>query len=139
MKKLIFAICLLTTATLALAGRPGPHDVKYQNEKGSTLILSKHATGQNQGTLTGTFASTVAPKNCQQEINQAKPIAGFYDGSAITVTAGFPKCHAVVAFVGNVSGKSIDVIWLDAKGAPSEKGHAWERQLIGHDKFHRVS
>ena len=124
MKKILLIATLLCLPLLAEATVP---QVNYKNQAGSGLTLNF----KEDGSLSGTFSTKIASRACQQYVDQARPIAGFYAGTTLSFTVSFPACGSTVAFVGTFTqNKDLDTLWLVAGGTD---GHA-----IGHDAFKRV-
>lgn len=109
--------------------------VTYRNSYGSILILQINSNK----TLSGNFTSAIATKECPQAIGMKRPIIGFIEKNALTMSVSYPGC-GVVNFIGNIEDNNqiIDTISIIAH----ESHHiAKERPgalLIGHDVFHRI-
>lgn len=140
MKKcLLVMISFLFVGTAFAAGVSG-QTFKFRNQRGSTLSITKQQTGNNAGTITGTFSSAVASKDCQQMIGKPVPVTGVYNGNAIAFSINYPQCNTVVGMVGNFNGSNtIETIWIDNNQGSNTQGQDWDTRVIGHDEFQRVS
>ncbi|MCW8405366.1 avidin/streptavidin family protein [Legionella pneumophila] len=106
--------------------------ITYQNTRGSTLELNFN----EQNTLTGTFTTAVASKECQDVIGLARPIIGYIDGTAITFSVNYPTCGSVVTLTGHINSnkEKIDTIAIIAHQMSSfTEGPG--SQFISHDTF----
>jgi len=110
----------------------------YENQRGSTLVLKGHKLTKNTGTITGTFTTNVASKNCQSVIGKPTPIKGYYDGNAITISKIFPKCGVAIATIGNLEkNKKLDMLWIVAFQGKQTETEDWNTRMIGHDIYSR--
>ena len=140
MKKIFVLLTGMLFITPAFGMTQATQTTKYVNQRGSVLILTKDKAGANSGTLTGTFTTAVASKDCQKVIGQPMPISGFYSGNAITLSVNFPLCNAVVAIIGNITNNNtIDTLWLNAQQADNPNEEDWNSRTTGHDLFHKVA
>src|SRR5690348_7854364 len=71
--------------------------VTYKNTKGSILQLKINP----DNTLTGSFTTAVASKECQQAIGMKRPLAGYIAKNAIAFSVSYPEC-GVITFIGNI-------------------------------------
>src|SRR5579863_7148351 len=69
----------------------------YKNAKGSILKLKINS----DNTLTGSFTTAVASKECQQAIGMKRPLAGYIAKNALAFSVSYPEC-GVVTFIGNI-------------------------------------
>jgi hypothetical protein len=112
--------------------------ITYKNQRGSMMTLTWHSSGQNVGELTGTFTTAVG--NCKEDIGVPLPLAGFFNGNAISVIVNFPHCKQVVAMTGNLNNDSTNIhtIWLDANQADDPQGQNWNTNIIGSDTYQKI-
>lgn len=106
--------------------------ITYQNTRGSTLELNFN----KQNSLTGTFTTSVASKECQDVIGLARPIIGYIYGTAITFSVNYPTCGSVVTLTGHINSnkEKIDTIAIIAHQMSSfTEGPG--SQFISHDTF----
>ena len=62
--------------------------INYKNQRGSTLtLILQQGEQENTGTVRGTFTTAVG--NCKTDVGVPLPIAGFYDGNAVTYLKPF--------------------------------------------------
>ncbi len=109
--------------------------VTYKNTKGSILQL----TINPDNTLTGSFTTAVASKECQQAIGMKRPIAGYIAKNALTFSVSYPEC-GVVTFIGNIEDnqKLIDTTALVAHPTNHFAKEGPGARMISHDVFTRV-
>lgn len=129
-------ICIL--AMVFLFSSPGvlaTNAITYQNSRGSILTLQINS---NQ-TLSGTFTSAVASKECPQAIGMKRPIIGFIAKNALTISISYPEC-GVVNFIGNIEDNNnvIDAISIVAHESNHIAKEGPGARLIGHDVFNRI-
>lgn len=131
------AVCISFTANVANArSRVSEH---YQNQRGSLLVLNKHKISKNYGTISGTFATAVASKNCQDVVGKPAPITGYYTGNAVSFTVSYPSCGAVIAVVGNFEKNTIQTVWIDSHQALHAEGKDWNTRMIGSDTYKLIN
>ena len=140
MRKILTTFVALLLITPALCSALNAPSEKYLNQRGSMLIMTKNKTTATSGTLTGTFTTAVASKNCQKVIGQPMPISGFYTGNAFTLSINFPMCNTVVAMVGNMTSQgALDTLWLHTGQADNPNTEDWNARTTGHDLFHKMT
>ena len=107
----------------------------YRNSHGSTLNLQINS---NQ-TLSGTFISAVASKECPQAVGMKRPIIGFIAKNALTMSISYPEC-GVVNLIGNIeeNNQIIDTISIVAHESHHIAKEGPGARFIGHDVFHRI-
>ncbi len=109
-----------------------PNTLNFKNQYGSHLEL----TVGKQNALTGTFITAVASKECQDAIGQKRPIIGYIDGTAITLSVNYPSCGSILTLTGHINQKR------DTIEATSILAHQMTSftqgpgsQFIGHNTF----
>ncbi|HAT8894440.1 TPA: hypothetical protein F8S33_15375 [Legionella pneumophila] len=110
--------------------------ITYKNMRGSILELNL----SKQNTLSGTFTTAVASKECQDVIGTKRPIIGYIDGTAITFSINYPTCGSVVTLTGHINPNkdTIDTIAVIAHQASTFTGGPGS-QFITHDTFIKKS
>lgn len=78
MKTGILSLALASTLGLTSTAFAQGATLHLKNQRGSTLNL----TLNDNGSVSGTFETAVASKNCQQVIGKARPVTGFYSGNS---------------------------------------------------------
>ena len=108
----------------------------YKNTRGSELTLQFSA----DHSLTGTFTTAVASKECQQAIGMKRPIIGYTAKNSITFSVNYPDCGSVVTFIGNVENnkKLIDTTALVAHPSSQIAKEGPGARMICHDVFTRI-
>lgn len=103
--------------------------VNYKNSRGSTLELNFTGTDS----VTGSFTTAVATKECQDVVGKARPVSGFVLGNAITFSVDYPACGSVVTFSGhlNEDKSKIDSIAI----VTHQSTGAFGSQFISNDIF----
>ncbi len=131
----IFAVFLAPSISLA-AGQSENTSLHYTNQRGSELTITLHKESRNAGTVTGTFKTAVAGKDCQRAVGKSESVTGFYAGNAITLSISYPHCGSAVAIVGNFDKKNnIETMWMLAKQGRDSDGENWNNRLVGYDKY----
>lgn len=104
----------------------------YKNTRGSVLELQV----DSKDTLSGTFTTAVASKECQQVIGTKRPVTGYITNNTITISISYPDCGSVVTFIGNMDTdkKTIDTTAVAAHPNPVF-AQGSSTQLISHDTF----
>ncbi len=107
----------------------------YKNTRGSVLKLQFNP----DDTLSGTFTTAVASKQCQQAIGMKRPIVGFIAKNAISFTASYPECGSIVTFTGNIeeNKKTIDTTAIVAHPSAQIAAEGPGARMISHDVFKR--
>jgi hypothetical protein len=110
--------------------------INYKNTRGSMLTLQFNS----DNTLTGTFTTAVASKECQQAINMKRPIIGFVAKNAITFSTNYPACGSVVTFIGNIEKNKtiIDTTAIVAHPSLEIAKEGPGARMISHDVFVRI-
>lgn len=106
-------------------GQLPPGTTRWKNQRGSTLVLNNNG----RGTLTGTFTTAVG---CGAGI--ARPIAGTYNGFAVSFTANFGTCQSITAWNGmlfTASPMQIQTLWYLTTAGPPQ----WNSTIAGADTF----
>jgi hypothetical protein len=109
--------------------------IVYRNTKGSILYLNINPNN----TLTGSFISAVASKECPQAIGMKRPIVGFVAKNAVTISISYPEC-GVVNLIGNIEDNKnvIDAFYVVAHPSHDIAKEGPGARMIGHDVFHRM-
>jgi hypothetical protein len=107
----------------------------YKNTKGSILQLKINP----DNTLTGSFTTAVASKECQQAIGMKRPLVGYIAKNAIAFSVSYPEC-GVVTIIGNIEDdqKLIDTTALVAHPTNHFAKEGPGARMISHDVFSRV-
>jgi hypothetical protein len=136
-RMILLGMSLLLACGLTLA-ETDP-SITYQNQRGSTLILTWRHDSPQTGKLSGTFNTAVG--NCKTDIGVPMPVAGYFNGNAIAITVNFPHCKQVVAMTGNVSSdlKTIHMLWMDANQAKDPQGKDWNSNILGADIYQKAA
>jgi len=114
--------------------------VQFRNHHGSKFTVIGHKKGHLSGTFTGTFTSAVALPHCSRIVNKARPITGFYNGNAISITVNYPSCGTILTWIGNVDRKqNFHAMWLDTTQAADPHGKNFGSRTIGHEVFQAIS
>lgn len=125
------AACLAAAAlALALTQGAAAQDLAagsvWKNENNSTMTIN--SVDPNTGLISGTFETGVG---CG--VGTPRPLSGFYNQGAITLTVNFEDCNSATAWSGQVTaaGNQIVTLWyLAVSGTP-----AWDSVLAGTDVF----
>ncbi len=119
------------------AGASAAQGMVFKNQRGSTMELVLHPQEGNTGTITGSFTTAVG--NCKKDMEVPMPIAGFFNGNAISVTVNFPHCKQVVAMTGHLleENKVLNTLWLDASQSADPMKKDWTANLSGADYYKR--
>ncbi|MDX1837180.1 hypothetical protein DIZ81_07000 [Legionella taurinensis] len=134
--KAIACAVLVTLSAGADAASTARETITYKNERGSVLTL--HFTSKD--TLSGTFKTAVASKECQEAIGSERPVVGYIVKNAITISVDYPACGSVLTFIGNIEqGKAmIDTTSILAHQSTHIATQGPGARFIGHDVFKRV-
>ncbi|KTC96100.1 avidin/streptavidin family protein [Legionella erythra] len=134
--KAITCAALVTLSAGTQAATADRETITYKNERGSVLTL--HFTSKD--TLSGTFTTAVASKECQQAIGNQRPVIGYIVKNAITISVDYPACGSVLAFIGNIEQDkaTIDVTAILAHQSTHIATQGPGARFIGHDVFKRV-
>lgn len=100
----------------------------WVNANNSTMTLT--SVDPTTGLITGTFVTGVG---CG--VGVVRPLTGFYNQGAITLTVNFQDCQSATSWTGQLSatGNQIVTLWyLAVSGTP-----AWNSILAGTDVFTR--
>lgn len=131
MKDILLRIAALLLA-LSVPHAAGAADLAagtvWVNENNSTMTLT--SMDPTTGLLSGTFVTGVG---CG--VGTVRPLSGFYNQGAITLTVNFQECNSATAWSGQLSsaGDQIVALWyLAVSGTP-----AWNSILAGTDVFTR--
>jgi hypothetical protein len=127
------AAALLGLSLLSQTVIAANETITYKNARGSVLTL--HFTSKD--TLSGTFTTAVASKECQQVIGQERPIIGYIIDNAITISVDYPTCGSVLSFIGNIESdkKIIDTTSILAHQSTQIATQGPGARFIGHDIF----
>lgn len=108
----------------------------YKNARGSELTLQF----SSDDSLTGTFTTAVASKECQQAIGMKRPIIGYTAKNSITFSVNYPECGSVVTFIGNVENNKmvIDTTAIVAHPSSQIAKEGPGARMISHDVFSRI-
>lgn len=108
----------------------------YKNTRGSELTLQF----SSDNSLTGTFTTAVASKECQQAIGMKRPIVGYIAKNSITFSVNYPECGSVVSFIGNVENNKMVIDTTALVAHPSSKiaKEGPGARMISHDVFTRT-
>lgn len=119
------------------AGASAAQGMVFKNQRGSTMELVLHPQEGNTGTITGSFTTAVG--NCKKDMEVPMPIAGFFNGNAISVTVNFPHCKQVVAMTGHLleENKVLNTLWLDAAQSVDPMKKDWTANISGADYYQR--
>lgn len=131
MRKFILTVGILFFCSEVLA----TNSITYKNSRGSLLKLRINT----DHTLSGTFTSAVASKECPQAIGLVRPIVGYIAKNALTLSVFYPEC-GVVNFIGNIEENKniIDTTFIVAHPAYHVARVEPGYQMIGHDVFIKV-
>lgn len=131
MRDILLRIAAVTLA-LCLSHAAGAQTLAagsvWKNENNSTMTLT--SVDPTTGLIAGTFVTGVG---CG--VGKARPLSGFYNQGAITLTVNFQECNSATAWSGHLSaaGDQIVTLWyLAVSGVP-----AWDSILAGTDVFTR--
>lgn len=110
--------------------------ITYKNTRGSELKLQFLLNNS----VTGTFTTAVASKDCQQAIGVERPIMGFTAKNSLGFIVNYPECGSVVTFIGNIEeDKSlIDTTAIVAHPSVHIAKEGPGARMISHDMFMRV-
>ncbi len=130
------ALTCMTMFFLASSVFAANETFTYKNTRGSELILQF----SSDNSLTGTFTTAVASKECQQAIGMKRPISGYTAKNAITFSVNYPECGSVVAFIGNIENNKmlIDTTALVAHPSSQIAKEGPGARMISHDVFTRI-
>lgn len=128
---LAIGVTLLSQSVLA-----ANETVTYKNERGSILKLQFNS----DNTVTGSFTTAVASKECQQAIGMKRPLVGFTAKNSITFSVNYPDCGAVLTFIGNVEDgkKLIDTTAMVAHPTVHIEKEGPGARMISHDVFNQI-
>src|SRR5579864_8493603 len=106
------SVALFTVLALSSLAFAETERLTYINTRGSELVLEF----SSDNTLSGTFTTAVASKECQQAIGMQRPIVGYTAKNSIVFSVNYPDCGSVVTFIGNIENnkKIIDTTALIA-------------------------
>jgi hypothetical protein len=116
--------------------------ITYQNQRGSLLTLIKTPASLDTpdvGTVSGTFETAVG--SCKEDVGIPLLIAGFFNGSVISISANFPHCKSVVSMSGYMSndGSYMELLWISSAQAQAPSGQNWDSNNIGSDTYRKIS
>lgn len=136
MKLKTLSAILLSTSLFTMNSWAADETITYKNARGSTLTLNFHA----DNTVTGTFITAVASKDCKQAIGTKKPVIGFTADNAITMSVGYPECGATVSFAGNMENnkKMIDTTAIIVHQSQQINKEGPGARMLSHDVFTKI-
>ena len=108
----------------------------YKNARGSVLKLKFN----DDNTITGTFITAVASKECQQAIGTRKPVTGYITKNSIAFVVSYPECGAVVSLAGNIEDNKslIDTTAIIVHSTAHIATEGPGARMISHDVFNKV-
>ncbi|HVE44734.1 MAG TPA: avidin/streptavidin family protein [Gammaproteobacteria bacterium] len=114
----------------------GNNPIVYKNTRGSSLTL----LFGSDNTVTGTFITAVASKECQEAIGTTRPVVGYTAKNAIALSVNYPECGSVVSFAGNIekNKKTIDMTAIIARQSTEIAKEGPGARMISHEMFARV-
>lgn len=133
-----FAI-LSTLAFISYAKSTASNQMKYQNQRGSILIIEQHVINDKTGTITGTFTSAVG--NCEQDVNVEQPISGYYNENVISLVTNFSHCGVSAAMSGHMTdnGQHLSLLWIATSQSSDPSGKGYDSNMIGQDEYQAIS
>lgn len=133
---LLGSAAIISLALMSNALHAKNDAVTYKNTRGSTLELQF----SSDDTLTGTFTTAVATKECQQAVGMKRPVVGYIVNDVITVSVSYPTCGTVLTFIGNINKDkgAIDATAILARPTHQVYAKGAGVQFLSHDEFKRV-
>ncbi len=139
-KNIVLTAAVSSVILGSLASAEVSQSVTYENQRGSTMVLTFMAGQQdNTGTLAGTFTSAVG--SCAKDVGVSMPLTGYYNGNAIALSVNFPDCQVVIAMTGNLleDQNQIKMMFLGASPAKDPSGKDWNSNVVGTDFYNKVN